>query len=83
MVNHVGENLKAYRIAKGLTQIEFAALCGISRQTINKHEAGRKTPLPQVLEVYAKVLGVSAVDLKCKLHPSLWEFEVLDSLIWS
>jgi putative transcriptional regulator len=40
----VGNDVRALRIAKGLSQGELADAMGVSRQTINSIEVGRYTP---------------------------------------
>lgn len=76
------QNLKAYRKAAGYTQEELSKLCGISRQSLNKHESGRTKPTEENLASYAKALGVSVTELKQKPHPSLYEFQVFTTLSW-
>lgn len=83
MTENLGQNLKAHREAAGYSQVEFSSLCGISRQSLHKHEAGKVKPTPENLMSYAKVLGISASELKENLHPKTWNFKVIDSLEWA
>ena len=40
-VKPIGEELKALRISKGLTQVEAAAICGVGLRTFIDWENGR------------------------------------------
>lgn len=85
MVNIIfdlGKNLKAYREAAGHTQERFSVLCGISRQSLHKHETGKIKPTAEHLETYAKVLGVSAADIQKNIHPAARNFKVFNTLTW-
>lgn len=85
MVNNtfeLGKNLKAYREAAGHTQERFSVLCGISRQSLHKHEANKVKPTAEHLEIYARVLGVSVADIQEKIHPAARNFKVFNTLAW-
>lgn len=43
-MNTTGQLIKSWRVSKGLTQRELAALCGVSSQTIWYWESGTKRP---------------------------------------
>lgn len=36
----IGRNIKRHRKEKGLTQVEFASLCGLSREALARIEVG-------------------------------------------
>jgi transcriptional regulator with XRE-family HTH domain len=55
--------LKALREAKGLSQQELANGAGISREYVNKLEAGRYDPTVGTLECLANALGTSLTAL--------------------
>lgn len=76
-------NLKAYRESAGYTQDEFSSMCGVSRQSLHKHESGKCLPSPAILSIYAKRLGVSESDLKDKLPQKAWNFAVFTQISWS
>ena len=78
----LGKNLKAYRKAAGYNQEQFAALCGISRQSLHKHELDRANPTRSTLENYARVLGVRRTDIQEKIHPLIWNFQIFNTLTW-
>ena len=55
--------LKSARAAKDLSQADLAALCGVSRQTINAIEKGDYNPTIRLCVGICKVLGVTLNDL--------------------
>jgi transcriptional regulator with XRE-family HTH domain len=59
----VGRNVKRFRLAKGLTQEQFADLSGFSQQYISGLELGRRNPTIVTIYELAAVLGVSHVEL--------------------
>ena len=59
----VGDNVRHYRIKKGLSQEEYADLCGFSQQYLSGLEQGKRNPTIVTLFELAKALGVSHVDL--------------------
>lgn len=59
----VGRNVRICRLAKGLTQEQFADLSGFSQQYISSLEKGRRNPTIVTVFELANALGVSHVDL--------------------
>ena len=60
----IGKNLKAARIKKGLTQEDVSNIMGVTRQTIQKYEAGVVTNIPcERLQIMAEIYDVSPADL--------------------
>lgn len=59
----VGRNAKRIRLAKGLTQEEFAERSGFSQQYISDLERGRRNPTIVSLYELAQALGVSYLEL--------------------
>ena len=55
--------LKAARAAKDLSQEQLAALCKVSRQTINAIEKGDYNPTINLCIAICKALGVTLNDL--------------------
>jgi transcriptional regulator with XRE-family HTH domain len=62
MKEPIGNKLKAIRVAKKMTQAEFAELIGISRQWYNPIETNRLTPTDAVIGKIEKALGVKLND---------------------
>ena len=61
--NRVGDNLAGLRRARGLTQLELAALCGCGNNLISKIENGRKNTTLATLEMLAAALNCCESDL--------------------
>lgn len=55
-----GERLRAIRKEKGLSQDEFAALLGTSKQVLSRYEIGQRIPKITQVQQYAEKLNVSA-----------------------
>lgn len=60
----VGQNIRAIRKERGLTQNQLGELCGIKEANIRKYELGKANPKIETIEKIAKALGVSIVRLK-------------------
>jgi len=59
----IGENLRKYREAKGLTQQQVWEASEISKSSYTSYEAGRATPSADKIVTLAKVLGISTDEL--------------------
>lgn len=59
----IGENIKKYRIRKGLTQSELAARCGISKNSIGNYETNKRDTTTPMLEKIASALDLSTWEL--------------------
>jgi putative transcriptional regulator len=59
----IGMKLKAVRAAKGMSQAALAKKAKITREYVNKLEAGRYDPTVGVLQRLAKALGVPVTAL--------------------
>jgi transcriptional regulator with XRE-family HTH domain len=59
----IGMKLKRVREAKGLSQATLAQRARITREYVNKLEAGRYDPTVGVLQRLAKALGVPVTAL--------------------
>jgi transcriptional regulator with XRE-family HTH domain len=59
----VGRNARKIRLAKGLTQEEFAERSGFSQQYISDLERGRRNPTVVSLYELAQALGVTHMEL--------------------
>lgn len=58
-----GQRMRALRVAKGLSQEEFAANCGLDRTYISGVERGRRNISLKNIEVVAQSLGVRISEL--------------------
>ena len=58
-----GHTLKRARVEKGLTQLQLAALCHVSQQSLAKWEGDEATPRPASLRALAEALGVTPREL--------------------
>ena len=52
-------SLAAARVNAGLTQKEFADMCGVSESTVVAWESGRRSPNVKMLNKIETVLGIS------------------------
>ncbi len=57
------EKIRELRQARGMTTRAFAREAGISTETLNAIEHGRRRPSMRTLEKVAEALGVDARDL--------------------
>ena len=63
MKNRFAENLKAARLAAGLTQKEVAERVGVAKSTYSLYESGKRAPVVKGIKQLAKALGVTADEL--------------------
>ena len=60
----VGDNIRHYRTARGMTQTQLATAWGESRQTVYKYESGVVENISIAkLELIARALGCDPADL--------------------
>jgi transcriptional regulator with XRE-family HTH domain len=59
----MGKTLKKLRTKKKLSQAALAQRAGLSREYVNKIEAGRYDPPLSTLNTLAKALGVPVTEL--------------------
>ncbi len=59
----MGKTVRQIRQAKGLSQAELAKRAGLSREYINKIEAGKYDPPLSTITALAEALGVTAGKL--------------------
>ena len=57
------ERLKRERLREGRTMAEFSREAGISLSSLEEYEAGKRIPRVDTLELIAKRLGISLVEL--------------------
>lgn len=62
----IKNNIANIRKKKGLSQMDFAKIAGISCNWLNHIECGRRKPSVQVLEKIAAELNVSLNDIFLK-----------------
>lgn len=58
-----GDRLKAIRIARNMSQEDFAELLGTSKQVISRYETNQRTPKITIANKYAEILQVSLNSL--------------------
>ncbi len=59
----LADNVRAYREKKGISQDEFAALCGLHRTYVGSVERCERNVTLATLELLAETIGVSVPDL--------------------
>ena len=59
----VGKRLKRLRVTKRMSQAALAKRAGLTREYVNKLEAGKQDPSLTTMSALAKALGVSAAGL--------------------
>ena len=64
----LAQNLVRLRRAKGLSQEALAGVCGLHRTYVGSVERGERNVTLSTLEVFAKALRVSVIDLLTKGH---------------
>ncbi|MFZ5997583.1 MAG: helix-turn-helix domain-containing protein [Nitrospirota bacterium] len=60
--NTVGENIRKFRIAAGITQEELALRSGLSQGYINQLEYGKRNYTQKSLELIARSLSVPVIE---------------------
>ena len=55
----VGENIRRYRNALGMSQSDFADAIHRAQSTVALYESGQRLPSTQIMSAIAKVLGIS------------------------
>jgi len=63
MRDSIKNRLKEFRHSAGLTQSEVANICELTVASVNRHENGNRLPDKEVLEKYAKLYGITALEL--------------------
>jgi transcriptional regulator with XRE-family HTH domain len=59
----VGENLRAYRRARGINQEDFADRLGLHRTYLGDIERGERNLSLQKVELFAELLGLEPLSL--------------------
>ncbi|HBF2862384.1 TPA: helix-turn-helix domain-containing protein [Clostridioides difficile] len=63
----IGENIRTFRVDRGMTQEQLAKKAGISRVALGNYEREERTPNLDILEKLAEIFDVS-VDIIINLH---------------
>ena len=69
------ENLRRIRFERHMTQEEFAALLGTTKQNISRYESGAVSPKITTAQIIAEKLGMSLSELNGDTVPEdeIWE----------
>jgi len=59
----VGERIRTFRVAEGLTQQQLAARAGLTQSAISSYESGRAEPSLETLRQLARALKIQPRDL--------------------
>lgn len=59
----VGENIRKFRKARGLTQKQLGELCGIKEANVRKYELNKANPKVETINRIASALNVSTIDI--------------------
>jgi putative transcriptional regulator len=59
----MSNNIRDLRLARGLTQVEVASICGVTEVAVRRWEHGEAVPRRRKAVKLAKVLGVSIAAL--------------------
>ncbi len=59
----IGRNIRIYRKALGMTQIQLAELCNIEKETVSRIELGKYNVSLTSLERFAEALHVPPLEL--------------------
>lgn len=59
----VGEKIRQYRLAKGLTQKELGRLSETAETTVRQYEGGKRTPRIDQIEKLAAALDINPISL--------------------
>jgi len=62
-MNNIGENIKRYRLAKGMTQEQLANIVGVSNQAVSKWECDGSIPDGLLFVPISDALGVTTDNL--------------------
>ena len=74
----IGENIRRYRKAAGLSQAELAKRIGKTRSAISQYESNTTTPYMYVIDKIANVLCVSPENIVSNTALTAYEKELLD-----
>jgi transcriptional regulator with XRE-family HTH domain len=64
MERSIGDNIRSFRLAKGLRQVDLGKLCGMADSQIGTYERGETKPKQETLERIAGALGITVEDLR-------------------
>lgn len=62
-LKQIGNNIRRFRLKKGLTQVELAYESGIEENTLNRIEKGKTNPTMKTMLNIAKALGVKLSEI--------------------
>lgn len=65
MKKSIGEKIRGYRLAAGISQGELAQLVGVTRAVVTAWESGKACPKLDKLYPLANALKIDLYDLVC------------------
>lgn len=63
LIVSLGQCIRALRLARGMTQIEFSERCGFYQTYLSRIENGQANPTLNAIEVMANGLGMTVFDV--------------------
>lgn len=63
IVTKIGQRVRELRKAKGISQLELAAMCGMEPSNLNRIERGHTNPTLRSLYLIASALEIPVVNL--------------------
>lgn len=79
VVDSVGANVRRFRLAAGMSQVQVAERAGLSRRTLVNLEAGEANIGLSALDRLAAAVGVTFIDL---VRPPAAPDEAIEALAW-
>lgn len=62
-IEQIGNNIRKFRLKKGFTQLDLAAMCGFEESSIGRLENGNTNPTIKTLLKISVALNVKLTDL--------------------
>jgi len=88
MTDAIAKNIRAHRLARGMTQEELAAKIFSTRQTVSNYETGKSRPDYETIGRLAEALGVSAEELLYdtagrRTKARVWRGLAITAFLWA
>ena len=75
---HIGEQIKKYRVIKGIRQKDLAEKIGVSNKRLSNWERGLSKPKQEMIDKICEVLDVDYFDLADMTFEASTAFDYLD-----